>query len=254
MADTDRFHAIADHLYEFVQNERNRTAYDWLISRGWDGTDFEKATPGEVFDRLFTKDDDDSVFRALQESDSYTNVFRRMLKPITTPEALSALVAVPALNETPIVDQLKKELDNLIGDGAGKVYETKDDARDAIRKAFMSLVRDNVGLPSVNGKDFMSANFPLLKVLSANREKWNRLLSHRWNSEDARGKVLDLFRTYLGVEKVVWDEYHPRYVTRDADARTQWRDVVKKASRAADDLFAVDIIRKGLRHGNQIIQ
>lgn len=40
---TDRFRAIADHLYEFVQNERNRTAYDWLISRGWDGKDFEKA-------------------------------------------------------------------------------------------------------------------------------------------------------------------------------------------------------------------
>ena len=60
--------------------------------------------------------------------------------------------------------------------------------------------------------------------------------------------------TYLGAEKVAWGEYHPRYVTRDADARTQWREVVKKTSRAADDLFAVDIIRKGLRHGDQIIQ
>ena len=59
---------------------------------------------------------------------------------------------------------------------------------------------------------------------------------------------------YLGAERVAWDEYHPRYVTRDADARTQWREVVKKASRAADDLFAVDIIRMGLRHGDQIIQ
>ena len=60
--------------------------------------------------------------------------------------------------------------------------------------------------------------------------------------------------TYLGVEEVSWGEYHPRYVTRDADARMQWRDVVKKASRAADDLFAVDIIRRGLRHGDQILQ
>ena len=60
--------------------------------------------------------------------------------------------------------------------------------------------------------------------------------------------------TYLGAEKVVWDEYHLRYVTRDAEARTQWREVVKKASRAADDLFAVDIIRRGLRHGDQILQ
>ena len=60
--------------------------------------------------------------------------------------------------------------------------------------------------------------------------------------------------TYIGVEEVVWDEHHTRYVARDADARTQWRDVVRKSLRAADDLFAVDIIRKGLRHGDQIIQ
>ena len=60
--------------------------------------------------------------------------------------------------------------------------------------------------------------------------------------------------TYRGAEEVSWDEYHPRYVTRGTDARTQWREVVKKASRAADDLFAVDIIRRGLRHGDQIIQ
>lgn len=59
---------------------------------------------------------------------------------------------------------------------------------------------------------------------------------------------------YLGAEEVAWDKYHPRYVTRDADARMQWRDVVKKASRAADDLFAVDIIRMGLHHGDQILQ
>ena len=59
---------------------------------------------------------------------------------------------------------------------------------------------------------------------------------------------------YLGAEEVPWDEYHPRYVARDADARTQWREVVKKSPRAADDMFAVDIIRRGLRHGDQIIQ
>ncbi len=60
--------------------------------------------------------------------------------------------------------------------------------------------------------------------------------------------------TYLGAEKVVWDEYHLRYVTRDAEARTQWRETVRKSPRASDDLFAVDIIRRGLRHGDQILQ
>ena len=59
---------------------------------------------------------------------------------------------------------------------------------------------------------------------------------------------------YLGSEEVPWNEYHPRYVTRDADARTQWRNVVKTAPRATDDLFAVDIIRRGFHHGDQILQ
>lgn len=161
--------------------------------------DFKKTTRPEVFDRLFTKDDDEAVFQALQGFDSYTKVFRRLLKPVKKSEELEALVAKPDLNETPIVDQLKKELDNLIGDAAGKAYGAPEDARDAIRRAFVGLVRDNVGLPLVNGTDFMDANFPFMKVLADNREKWNRLLAHRWNSVDARGKVLDLFRTYLGV-------------------------------------------------------
>ena len=72
--------------------------------------------------------------------------------------------------------------------------------------------------------------------------------------KNAKFKKNLLGTQYLGAEKVVWDEYHLRYVTRDAEARTQWREVVKKASRAADDLFAVDIIRRGLRHGDQILQ
>lgn len=58
---------------------------------------------------------------------------------------------------------------------------------------------------------------------------------------------------YLGAEEVAWDVYHPRYASRDADARSQWRNVVKKGARAADDVFAVDVIRTGLRHGDQII-
>ena len=160
---------------------------------------FDKASESEVFGELFTDDDDDSVFQTLREFDSYQKVFRRFLKPITSQEDVKSLVAKPSVNEVPIVSCLIKELDNLIGGGAGTVYATKEDGREAIRKALSELVRDNVGLPSVNGKDFMSATFPLLNVLANNREKWNRLLSHRWNSEDARGKVLDLFRTYLGV-------------------------------------------------------
>ena len=60
--------------------------------------------------------------------------------------------------------------------------------------------------------------------------------------------------TYLGSEQVPWDEYHPRYVARDSDARSQWRAAVKKGGRAADDIFAIDIIRRNLRHGDPILQ
>ena len=60
--------------------------------------------------------------------------------------------------------------------------------------------------------------------------------------------------TYLGSERVSWEEYHPRYVARDSDARSQWRDTVKKGNRAADDIFAIDIIRRNLRHGDPILQ
>ena len=60
--------------------------------------------------------------------------------------------------------------------------------------------------------------------------------------------------TYLGSEQVSWDEYHPRYVARDSDARSQWRTAVKKGGRAADDIFAIDIISRNLRHGDPILQ
>ena len=60
--------------------------------------------------------------------------------------------------------------------------------------------------------------------------------------------------TYLGSEQVSWDEYHPRYVARDSDARSQWRTAVKKGGRASDDIFAIDIIRRNLRHGDPILQ
>ena len=59
--------------------------------------------------------------------------------------------------------------------------------------------------------------------------------------------------TYMGAEEVLWSAYHPRYVMRDTAARSEWRDVVKRASRAADDMFAIDVIRKGLRHGDEIV-
>ena len=55
---------------------------------------------------------------------------------------------------------------------------------------------------------------------------------------------------FVGAEKVPWKVYHARYDTRDRAARTEWFESVKTAARTADDVFAIDIVRKGLKHGD----
>lgn len=60
--------------------------------------------------------------------------------------------------------------------------------------------------------------------------------------------------SYCGAEEAAWDEYHSRHAIRDATARAEWRDVIKPAVGAADEIYAVDIIRRGLRHGDKSLQ
>ena len=68
-------------------------------------------------------------------------------------------------------------------------------------------------------------------------------------TERAFGKL-----SYCGAEDVAWDEYHSRYTSRDTAARAEWRNVVRPAANAADDIYAVDVIRKGLKHGDKSLQ
>jgi len=56
---------------------------------------------------------------------------------------------------------------------------------------------------------------------------------------------------FVGTEVVTWDAYHARYIQRDAEARNEWRNVIKNASLTMDDLFAMDIVRRGLKHGDE---
>ena len=60
--------------------------------------------------------------------------------------------------------------------------------------------------------------------------------------------------SYIGSETVAWDEYHARHVARDNAAREKWRNELRSAASAADDIYAVDVIRRGLRHGDQSLQ
>ena len=55
---------------------------------------------------------------------------------------------------------------------------------------------------------------------------------------------------FLGAEKVPWETYTARYVTRDKVARAEWFEGVKTAARTAADVFAIDIVRRGLEHGD----
>ena len=60
--------------------------------------------------------------------------------------------------------------------------------------------------------------------------------------------------SYVGAEIVAWNEYHARHVARDNAARAEWRNAVRSAAGAADDIYAVDVIRRGLKHGDQGLQ
>ena len=56
---------------------------------------------------------------------------------------------------------------------------------------------------------------------------------------------------FVGADEVPWDEYHGRYVRRDAEARQEWRERLKKGASAASGVFAYDVIRMGLKSGDE---
>lgn len=55
-------------------------------------------------------------------------------------------------------------------------------------------------------------------------------------------------------DEVPWDEYHGRYVSRDTAARQEWREVLKKGAAASLGVFAYDVVRMGLRQGDERIR
>lgn len=64
-------------------------------------------------------------------------------------------------------------------------------------------------------------------------------------SERAFGRI-----EFLGAETVPWAEYHARQVARDAAAREAWSRRIRRRHRAADEVYAIDIIRRRLKHGD----
>ena len=68
-------------------------------------------------------------------------------------------------------------------------------------------------------------------------------------SEKALGKL-----RFVRADEVPWDEYHGRYVSRDAGARRERRESLKKGAPATVGVFAYDVVRMGLRQGDERIR
>ena len=68
-------------------------------------------------------------------------------------------------------------------------------------------------------------------------------------SEKAFGKL-----KFVRADEVPWDEYHGRYVSRDAAARREWRETLKKGASSALGVFAYDVVRMGLKQGDERIR
>lgn len=66
-------------------------------------------------------------------------------------------------------------------------------------------------------------------------------------------KAFDRIR-FVRADEVPWDEYHGRYVNRDVAARREWRDTLKKVAPATSGVFAYDIVRMGLKQGDERIR
>ena len=59
---------------------------------------------------------------------------------------------------------------------------------------------------------------------------------------------------FVRADEVPWDEYHARYVRRDAAAREEWRQKLRDAEPEAKGVFAYDVIRMGLRQDDERIR
>lgn len=55
---------------------------------------------------------------------------------------------------------------------------------------------------------------------------------------------------FLGADEVSWDEYHAAYTRRDRTARLEWSKLKEATKISNDDLFAMDIVRMELKHGD----
>lgn len=55
---------------------------------------------------------------------------------------------------------------------------------------------------------------------------------------------------FIGANEVLWDEYHAAYTKRDRTARREWTELKGVAKVSKDDLFAMDIVRMELKHGD----
>lgn len=163
------------------------------IRKAFDATKYE-----DVYSTLFIDETDEAVLEGLPKADAQTNVYKRLLKPIMSRQAVATLLANAESRNVfvePIQTRLHTEIIKIVnGD-----YPSLDDAQYVLKKAFVSLIRDNVSLASSRTSDFMDRNFSFKGVLENNVRYWNLLLKHRSGSRDMLDLITDRLRVFLGV-------------------------------------------------------
>lgn len=159
---------------------------------------FKAARFEDVRGMLFTDEADEAVLADLPQADAQTNVYKRLLKPIMSRQAVVELLSANESKNVfvePIQTRLHSEIIKIVN---GE-YPSLDDAKYVLRKAFVALIKDNVSLASSRTSDFMDRNFSFKSVLENNVRYWNQLLKHRSGSRDMLDLITDRLRVFLGV-------------------------------------------------------
>jgi len=176
-------------------------------------TDFGKLTYDEIIGEFFIDaKDSDSVLKSIPQAASLKNVYYRQLKPIMSVGEINELLEDSRnvrLNKRPVLDEIGKQLRNLLAINdptiKNKRFDSSDEAIKALPRELSKFISANVHLAdSVGNETFMDAHFAFQKVLQNNIKCWNKLLEEFSSTQVANLK--DRFRDFLGVDDEDYDE------------------------------------------------
>ena len=155
---------------------------------------------GSAYDALFVRPDLEAVRADLPDADETTPIYRRVLKPIMSEDEIARLIVMSGKDRTVEVDE--KSIKKALSGEIVRLIESADrinprDEVSQLKVKFADLFKSGVLME----RDFMSVNFSFDKVLRTNVVWWNKLLSATIGDPDGFDRLVDRFRTYLGIDK-----------------------------------------------------